>query len=61
MLKWFSISGIVSEAKRVRWPNISDLVTKTAKVLFFCFIFALFFMACEAGVAYFLSLIGVGV
>ena len=60
MLKWFSISGIVTEIKRIRWPSIADLVEKSAKVLFFCFVFAMFFMACEGLVAYFLKLIGVG-
>jgi len=60
MLKWFSISGIVTEVKRIRWPSIADLVDKSAKVLFFCFLFAIFFMTCEALVAAFLKLIGVG-
>ena len=29
MLKWFSISGISKEIKRVRWPKLKDLTFST--------------------------------
>ena len=60
MLKWFSISGIMTEIKRIRWPHKKDLVEKTLKVLFFCVLFGIFFMLCEVGVAGILKLIGIG-
>ena len=60
MLKWFSISGISKETKRVRWPKINDLSFTTAEVLIFCCFFALFFVASEFVVTFFLKLIGIG-
>ena len=36
--------GVVSEAKRIKWPKFSQLMKNTAKVLFFCILFALFFV-----------------
>lgn len=60
MLKWFSIEGIMTEVKRIRWPNTNDLATKSAKTLLFCVLFAAFFMTCEVVVASFLKLIGIG-
>jgi preprotein translocase SecE subunit len=60
MLKWFSIEGIMTEVKRIRWPKKEDLVSKSLRVLFFCALFAAFFMLCEVGVAGILKLIGIG-
>ena len=47
MLKWFSISGIGKEIKRIRWPKKKDLGLNTAEVLIFCVFFGVFFVACE--------------
>ncbi|MDD6640179.1 MAG: preprotein translocase subunit SecE [Erysipelotrichaceae bacterium] len=52
--------GVVSEAKRIKWPKFSQLMKNTAKVLFFCILFALFFILCDFLVSGFLVLIGVG-
>ena len=60
MLKWFSLNGIMTEVKRIRWPHKKDLVAKTVRVLFFCALFAAFFMLCEVGVAGILKAIGIG-
>lgn len=53
-------SGIVTEAKRIRWPKFNQLMTSTGKVLFFCICFALFFVLCDFIVSSFLVWIGVG-
>ncbi len=52
--------GIVSEAKRIRWPKFNQLMTNTGKVLFFCILFAIFFVLCDFIVSGFLVMIGVG-
>ena len=52
--------GVVSEAKRIKWSKFSQLMKNTAKVLFFCILFALFFILCDFLVSGFLVLIGVG-
>lgn len=43
MLKWFSISGISKEIKRIRWPKPKDLVHDSVEVIIFTTLFALFF------------------
>lgn len=60
MLKWFSISGITKEAKRVRWPKTKDLISSTTEVLIFVAFFGVFFVACEFVVTFFLKMIGIG-
>lgn len=60
MLKWFSISGIGKEIKRIRWPKKKDLGLNTAEVLIFCVFFGVFFVVCEFLVSFFLRLIGIG-
>lgn len=42
-LRWFKISGIIEEVRRIRWPKPLEVVQKTAIVLFFTAIFAIFF------------------
>lgn len=59
-MKWFSIDGIAKETKRIRWPHTKDLMFNTAEVIFFVVLFAIFFMVCEIGIAFFLKLIGIG-
>lgn len=60
MDKTFSWSGIKKEAKRVRWPKMSDTSVNTAEVLVFTGFFAAFFVLCDLGVAYLLRLFGIG-
>lgn len=43
-MKWFSISGIIQELQRVRWPKFSELAKKSGIVLLFTASFALFFV-----------------
>ncbi len=61
MLKWFSISGISKEAKRVRWPKTKDLISDSVEVIIFTVAFMLFFTACEFVIANLLRLAGIGV
>lgn len=61
MLKWFSISGIVKEAKRIKWPKIGELSFNTVESLFFMGFFMLFFVCCEFVITYLLKFIGIGV
>ena len=35
MLKWFSISGILKEVKRIRWPHGKTLATNSLTVIVF--------------------------
>ena len=60
MLKWFSISGISKEIKRVRWPKLKDLTFSTEEVLIFMIFFAVFFVFCEFLITFFLKFIGIG-
>lgn len=58
-MKWFSIAGIRSEISRIRWPKAKDLMTDSAKVLFFTVAFALFFTLCEFVASGFLKFVGI--
>ncbi len=66
MDKWFSISGIKKEIKRVRWPkwktqgNQAGIGKTTGEVLIFTGFFAAFFMLSDMLVALLLRLIGIG-
>ncbi|MCI5774729.1 MAG: preprotein translocase subunit SecE [Erysipelotrichaceae bacterium] len=60
MLKWFSISGISKEAKRVRWPKVADLTYSTVEALIFMGFFMVCFVIFEFIVTLFLRLIGIG-
>ncbi len=60
MDKTFSWSGIVKEAKRVRWPKWKDIFTNTAEVIIFTAFFALFFVLCEFIVTLLLRWMGIG-
>ncbi len=61
MLKWFSIQGILTEVKRIRWPKQKEMVKDSAIVIIFTTAFGIFFVVAEALVALFLRLIGIGV
>ena len=53
-------SGVRNETKRIRWPKFSELMSNTGKVIFFCVLFAIFFVICDLLISEFLVLIGVG-
>ena len=53
-------TGIGNEARKVRWPKFTDLMSNTGKVLVFCILFAVFFIVCDLVVSELLVLIGVG-
>jgi preprotein translocase subunit SecE len=61
MFKWFSIEGIMTEVKRIRWPKASDMVKDSLIVIIFTTAFGVFFVAAEAAVAFLLRLIGIGI
>ena len=60
MDKTFSWSGIVKEAKRVRWPKREDIMTNTGEVIVFTGFFAVFFVLCDLLTAGGLRLLGIG-
>lgn len=57
-MKWFSISGIIDELRRVLWPTPKDLAKQTGTVLLFTTAFALFFVLCEFIAAAFIQFVG---
>ncbi len=59
MLKWFSISGIIKEIKRIRWSSPKDLAKDSSSVIVFTGLFALFFVLCTLINAGILKLLGV--
>ncbi len=59
MMKWFSLSGIFTEIKRIRWPKGAELAKSIATVVVFIVAFGLFFVATEFVIANFLKLIGI--
>jgi len=60
MLKWFSLSGIFTEIKRIRWPKQDEILHLGGVVIAFIVFFGIFFILSEALIAYFLKLIGIG-
>ena len=61
MLKWFSLSGIFTEIKRIRWPKQDESIHRSVVVVVFIVFFGAFFVISEAAIAFFLRLIGIGV
>ncbi|MFV0380705.1 MAG: preprotein translocase subunit SecE [Breznakia sp.] len=55
MLKWFSVSGIIAEIKRIRWSSPKKLATDVMVVIIFVSIFALFFAIFTMFNAWFLN------
>ena len=60
--KWFSISGINKEAKRVRWPHWKSegsanpgILQNSGEVIIFTATFALFFVLCDLLVTWVLT------
>ena len=58
MLKWFSISGIRKEIKRIRWPKAKDLFSNSLTVIIFTVLFGIFFLLCELIASGFLTVVG---
>lgn len=58
-MKWFSINGIFTEIKRIRWPKAKDLARDSMTVVLFVALTALFFFLCQLVTSGFLKLIGI--
>lgn len=58
-MKWFSINGILTEMKRIRWPKAKDLARDSVTVFGFVAFLALFFFLCQVVSSGFLKLIGI--
>lgn len=59
MLKWFSVRGIITEIKRIRWSKPKELAQDSGTVLIFTVAFALFFVVCTAINAWGLKMLGI--
>jgi len=59
MLKWFSLSGIYTEIKRIRWPKGKELTNNISIVVVFTVAFGLFFVATEFVISNLLKWIGI--
>lgn len=59
-MKWFSLSGVFNEIKKIRWPKRKEMVHNTITVLIFILFFSVFFVASEALIVMILRMIGVG-
>ena len=58
-MKWFSLSAIAKEIKKIRWPKKGDLLTNSVQVVLFTAFFAIFFYGCSFVVSLALRFIGV--
>lgn len=58
-MKWFSLSAVVKEISKIRWPKKDDLLTNSVQVILFTAFFALFFYGCSFVVSLALRLMGV--
>ena len=50
-MKWFSINGILTEMKRIRWPKAKDLARDSVTVFGFVAFLALFFYLCQVAIS----------
>lgn len=57
-MKWFSLSGIATEVKRIRWPKPKEVFKDCMVVLIFIVIFGAFFFAFDLIASGFLNMIG---
>ena len=57
-MKWFSMNGILTEVKRIRWPKGKDLAKDSTTVIIFVAVLAVFFFLCQFVSSGFLKLIG---
>lgn len=58
-MKWFSLSGIMTEVKRIRWPKSEEMVKNSATVIVVTVLFGIYFVIAQAVVTFFLQMIGV--
>jgi preprotein translocase subunit SecE len=58
-MKWFSLSGIMTEVKRIRWPKTEEMVKNSVTVIVVTVLFGIYFVIAQAVVAFFLQMIGV--
>lgn len=58
-MKWFSLSAIVKEISKIRWPKKGDLFQDSVQVIVFTAFFALFFYGCSFVVSLALRMMGV--
>lgn len=58
-MKWFSISGIFSEIKKVQWPKPKQLAKDSMTVFLFVLVLGIFFFLCQIVTSGFLKLIGI--
>jgi len=59
MLKWFSINGIMTEVKRVRWPKQKELLKDTNTVIAVVTLFGIYFVLAQVLITFFVTAIGV--
>lgn len=59
-LAWFKPADVVKEIKRIRWPKFAELMSDSAKVIFFGVAFGVFFVVCNIVLSKLLLLLGVG-
>ena len=58
-MKWFNLSAIVKEIKKIRWPKKEDLASNSIEVIIFTGLFCLFFYLCLTVISALLKAIGV--
>lgn len=58
-MKWFSLKGIVQEAKKVRWPRRNEIAKDSFTSIVFILIFAAFFVLSDLLITIALTAIGV--
>lgn len=58
-MKWFSISGIISETKKIQWPKGKDLARDSMTVFMFVLFLGIFFYLCQIITSAFLQVIGI--
>lgn len=58
-MKWFSMSGITTEVKRIRWPKSDEMLKNTMTVISVVVLFGIYFVIAQLIVTFFLQLIGV--
>lgn len=57
-MKWFSIEGIRTEIKRIRWPKGDEFTESISDVLAFSIAMGAFFVVCDTVIAVFIRFIG---
>lgn len=58
-MKWFSISGIISETRKIQWPTGKNLAKDSMTVFLFVIFLGIFFFACDIITSGFLKIFGI--